>query len=201
MKKTIMLLLMFVPFVSTLQAKKDPILDAIAESNLPKLRHLFRMSPFNEEHRKFYGAFAEEIARDYKEAASSIYNSKRDLLKARIAALGGLVGLGYLLHGITSYGREPYDFPEREMSDYEYRSHSSQAHAYNSATMKAPRNMAIGTLLLLGSSYWFKRSLACPHAQSRLLKAQNIVDYIKDFGKSETSSIDESASKEEAKPA
>ena len=197
MKKIMMLLLMLLPIITTLQAKKDPILDAIAESNLTKLRHLVRMSTFDEGDREFYGNFAREIVGDCTGKKRSIFNSKLDLVNTAIGALGGLAGLTYLLDSIKCYGRKPYRFP-KWLTEEAVQRHSALD---NSVTKNAPRNAAIGALIMLVGSYWFKRSLACPHTQSRLLKAQSVLDYINNFGKSETSSIEDGESREEAKPA
>ena len=50
MNKTIIAALMLVAFATTLQAKKDPILDAIETSDLAAVRHLIRVSDFDEGH-------------------------------------------------------------------------------------------------------------------------------------------------------
>ena len=173
MKKTMMLLLMLVPFTNTLQAKKDPILDAIADSNLPELRHLLRVSDFDEGHREFYGNFAKEIVKDCKESMSSIFKSRRDLFRTAVGSILSVVGFGV----VALCG---YELFTENQSDGDI--------------VIAGLLSAVGTGVGIGARYWAKRGLACPHAQSKLLKAQRILDHIKNFDKSETSS-------EEAKPA
>ena len=154
-------------------------MDAIETSDLAAVRHLIRVSDFDEGHREFYGNFAEEIARDYREGASSIFKSKRDLLRT---AAGSILSINFFGAAIAC-GNVLLNNP-------------TEGDALIALVLLP------GSLVLsIGALYWAKRGLACPHAQSKLLKAQRVLDYIKNCGKSETSSSEGGVSKEEGKPA